>query len=92
MLRVLEFFVHGTGAAVNGINPDEIKRFERSHGMARAEAKNGVDILTKLAGTGAMTLSYSPARRRVGKRGARSAECIFWFSPEFIEAVLDYTE
>lgn len=47
------------------------------------------DLLAKLAGTGAMTLGHSPARRRVGKRGARSAECIFWFSPEFIEAVSD---
>jgi hypothetical protein len=46
-------------------------------------------LLAKLAGTGTMTLSYSPARRRVGKRGSRPAECIFWFSPEFIEAVSD---
>ncbi|MFH1647704.1 MAG: hypothetical protein ABID71_08490 [Chloroflexota bacterium] len=43
-------------------------------------------IVAKLIGLGAMTLSYSPPRRRVGRRDSRPGECIFWFSPELIEA------
>lgn len=45
------------------------------------------EIIAKLISLGAMCLSYSSPRRRVGKLGARPGEYVFWFSPELIEAL-----
>ena len=44
-------------------------------------------IMAKLISLGAMFLSYSPPKRRVGKRDARPGECVFCFSPELVEAL-----
>jgi len=44
-------------------------------------------VTAKLTGYGAMTLSYSPERRRVGRMSSRPADCVFNISLELIEAI-----
>jgi len=44
-------------------------------------------VIAKIVGSGAMTLTYSPERKRVGKRSSRPADCIFNISLELLEAL-----
>lgn len=44
-------------------------------------------VIASLIGHGAMTVSYSPERRRVGKMSSRLADCVFNISLDLIEAI-----